>query len=398
MRVAIVTTSGIDPLYRNWPEYALARGLVARGHEVAIYRYEPADSPPCATIDGIRVHTVRPGPLGSPDLCRQLDRAPRPDVVHLWHIRNLLAYEGARYARRHGVPLVHTPNGPLHDDYLVADRDRPFEGRLRYDRLAFTVPDLLRRLADERRPRHALRNYRIHAPLRAADRLIAISAHEARVLRRYGLPAARIATIPQWIDVAYQDALPQEPAALDLPRPLLLYVGQLKYRKGFDVLAAAMPLVLRDYPTASFVFVGHSPLHRDALEASARASGVADHLHLLGRPDPAELHRLYRAADALLLPTRYEGFGLPPLEAMAAGCPVVTTDVPAVNELVRDGENGLLARYGDPASLAATLGRLLADPALRARLVAAGRETVTARYDGDRLVARIEAVYREARR
>ena len=78
---------------------------------------------------------------------------------------------------------------------------------------------------------------------------------------------------------------------------------------------------------------------------------------------------------------------------MAADCPVVTTDVPAVNEIVRDGENGLLAPYDDPQGLAATICRLLDDPKLRARVVEGGRATLSGPFDPDALFARVLRVY-----
>ncbi len=396
MRIAFVTTSGINPLFKNWPEYILARYLVARGHQVTIYKYEPAGSPAREVIDGITVRQIERGRLGFARGLRQLLRSePRPDVVNIFHIRNLIAYEAAMIFRRMGVPIVHTPIGPLHDDYLVANRDAPLDAAPRYDNPIYTLPQLARRFARERRPRRTLRNYLIHAPLRWADRLIAISHHERRMLIAMGLPEKRVATIPLWIDVAHAATLPQEPAELNLSRPILLYVGQLKYRKGFDLLAHAMPLVRERYPTASFVYVGHSPRQQAALEEIARANGTTDALHLLGRPDPAELQRLYRAADALVFPSRYEGFGLPPLEAMAAGCPVITTDVPVVNESVRNGENGLLAPYNDPVGLAACILRLLDDHALRDHLVAGGYTTLTERFNGEILVEQVIALYRE---
>ena len=396
VRIAFVTTNGINPLFKNWPEYILARFLVARGHDVTIYRYEPVDAPDEEIIDGIAVRLVRRGPGGvSPNLGRLLRESPRPDVVNIFHIRNLIAYQAAWHFRRLGVPLVHTPVGPFHDDYLVGNRDAPLDAPIRYENPIFTAPQLARRMARERRPRRTLRNYRIHAPLRWSDRLIAISEHERRVLIGLGLPPVRIAVIPLWIDVAHAATLPQEPAELSLTRPILFYVGQLKFRKGFDILARAMPQVLARYPDASFAFVGHSPRQRADLERIAGELGVGHALHILGRPDPAELQRLYRAADALVFPSRYEGFGLPPLEAMAADCPVITTDVPIVNETIQDGENGLLAPYDDPDGLARTIFRLLDDPALRDRLVAGGRATLAARYDGDALTERILALYRE---
>ncbi|MFN8515747.1 MAG: glycosyltransferase family 4 protein [Thermomicrobiales bacterium] len=395
MRIALVTTNGINPLFKNWPEYILARFLVARGHEVTIYNYEPADAPRVETIDGIAVRRVGRGPGGfSPDLVRLLRDEPRPDVVNVFHIRNLIAYQAAWHFRRMGVPIVHTPVGPFHDDYLVGNRDAPLDAPILYENPIFAAPQLIRRMARERRPRRTLRNYRIHAPLRWADRVIAISEHERRVLIGLGIAPERIEVIPLWIDVAHAATLPQEPAELKLTRPILLYVGQLKFRKGFDILARAMPRVLARYPQASFAFVGHSPRQRADLERITGELGVSDALHILGRPDPAELQQLYRAADALVFPSRYEGFGLPPLEAMAADCPVITTDVPIVNETIQDGENGLLAPYDDPVGLADTILRLLDDPALRDRLIAGGRATLAQRYDGDALTEQILEVYR----
>ena len=78
---------------------------------------------------------------------------------------------------------------------------------------------------------------------------------------------------------------------------------------------------------------------------------------------------------------------------MAADCPVITTGVPAVNEIVRDGENGLLAPYDDPKGLAATICRLLDDPDLRARVIAGGRTTLRGPFDPDTLFERVLRVY-----
>jgi glycosyltransferase involved in cell wall biosynthesis len=133
---------------------------------------------------------------------------------------------------------------------------------------------------------------------------------------------------------------------------------------------------------------------REQLHALARRSGVERHIHLLGYLTDEELINLYRASDALLFPTRYEGFGLPLLEAMAAECPLIATDIPVVREIVRDGENGLLMPYNDAAALARAALLLLGQPRVRAHLVAGGRATLDMRYSEERLIASIEAVYR----
>lgn len=395
MRVAIVTTTGINPAFKNWPEYILGRYLVARGHEVTMYRYEPAGSPSRETIDGIKVRYIPRGRTFRRRLWRALEEGPRPDIGHIWHIRNLAAYDAGRWFRHAGIPFVHEPNGPLHDDYLVADRDRPLDSPPRFDRLIFTRARLaLALFRVEGRPRALVRNYRVHAPIRWARHVIAISRHEVRLLRGYGITEESVTYVPNWIDVDYHPSAPAAPQTAALSRPVLLYVGQLKYRKGFDLLARAAPTVLDRFPTASFVYAGHSPREAEALEAIVAAQGTKEHFHVVGRPDAAGLQQLYRSADALVFPSRYEGFGLPPLEAMAVGCPVITCAVPAVDELVFDGENGLVAPYNDPSGLAAAMLRLLDDPGLRERLVAGGKRTVATRFNGDELTERILAVYR----
>ena len=107
-----------------------------------------------------------------------------------------------------------------------------------------------------------------------------------------------------------------------------------------------MPQVLSRYPTAPVQYVsGLNQEDQATLERMARELGVWERIVLRGRVDDAELINLYRSADVYVTPTRYEGFGLTLLEAMTAGCPLVTTDIPVVNETVRHSENGWLTRY-----------------------------------------------------
>jgi glycogen synthase len=103
---------------------------------------------------------------------------------------------------------------------------------------------------------------------------------------------------------------------------------------------------------------------------------------------------LLRASDVLPFPSRYEGFGLPLLEGMAAETPVISTDIPVVNEIIEHGNNGLLIPYDDSAALACTLLDVLEDANLRARLVAGGRATLATRFVPEQLAARVLEVYR----
>jgi glycosyltransferase involved in cell wall biosynthesis len=155
-----------------------------------------------------------------------------------------------------------------------------------------------------------------------------------------------------------------------------------------------MPLVLQRCPSASFLFAGQNPARAQHLLDIAAEGGVSDRLALLGRVDEEEKVRLMRSSDCLVYPTRYESFGLPPLEAMASGCPVVASDIPVVNEMITDGENGVLVAPESPAALADGILRVLTDAGLRERLVAGGRHTL-ARYSEAELIGQVETLYQE---
>ncbi len=92
-------------------------------------------------------------------------------------------------------------------------------------------------------------------------------------------------------------------------------------------------------------------------------------------PSDADVRRLLSTSTALLYPSRYEGFGLPPLEAMACGCPVVTTDVGAIPEFVADGVNGLVVPVGDVDRMVSSLLRILRDRPLQASFSDRGLQT-----------------------
>jgi glycosyltransferase involved in cell wall biosynthesis len=405
MRILIAGLGGVTRTFRNWPERVIARDLARRGHEVRAVGMLYPDIPPLTvpreTIDGIEVRRVPQAYWPNFPLARALYEGPRPDVIHIFHPRNVLAAQIMTWAKRHRVPTVYTWNGPYHDPYLVEDRERPFDAPPRFDRLIWTRGELLRRLPTAgglRGARDMVRNYRLHWPLRAADHLLPCSAFEAEVMRRMDLTQP-VTVVPQWLD---EEAIHNEPVvepAMAAPRPWLLFVGQLSPRKGYDLALRALPVVLRRCPTASLLIVsGINAADRDRVERLASELGIDGHVHLLDRLDDTSLVNLFRACDVYVTPTRYEGFGLTLLEAMTLGAPLVATDVPAVNEIVRDGENGLLVPPEDPDVLARAILRLLEDTALRDRLREGGRRTCDERFNPDRLVARLEAVYEEVAR
>jgi len=157
--------------------------------------------------------------------------------------------------------------------------------------------------------------------------------------------------------------------SLGLPGRYLLTVGTLEPRKGLDILLDAIALAPgRDVELA---VVGQPGWGGSDIAAQAAARGITDRVHVLGRLSDADLATVMAGACASVTPSRSEGFGLPLLEAMSRGIPVIHSDAAALVEVA--GEAGLAVPVGDSIALSAAIDLVLGDPALAARMSTAGR-------------------------
>ena len=239
-------------------------------------------------------------------------------------------------------------------------------------------------------PKHRVPFFR---SLKPVDHLIAVSHAQRRTYERIGVPGERMTTVPNGIRA--RGAGPGRRAAraalgLDAAQPVVLTTGRLTVMKGHEYLLDAVPGLVRRFPGLAVVVVGQGHLN-ERLRAQAIALGVADAVHLLGHRSDARM--LLDAADVFVLPSRHEGMPLVLLEAMDAGLPVVATRVTGSDEVVVDGETGLLVRPRDASALEVALGRLLADPLLRRQYGRAGRLRYERGFTSARMAADTLAVY-----
>jgi glycosyltransferase involved in cell wall biosynthesis len=175
------------------------------------------------------------------------------------------------------------------------------------------------------------------------------------------------------------------------PRPYVLYVGSRSAYKNFLALVEAFASI--DSALSMRLVVAGGGAWSDTERAAIAEHGLVDRVVLLPRVDETQLDALYRGAALFVYPSLYEGFGLPPLEAMSAGCPVLASRTSSLPEICGDA-----AYYFDPATKGALeqeLQRLLGDAALRVAKVAAGRARV-GRYTWESAATGTLAVYREA--
>ena len=169
-------------------------------------------------------------------------------------------------------------------------------------------------------------------------------------------------------------------------------VGRLADQKALHVLLEATPRLLADDPGTRVLIVGDGPL-RPALERQARRLGVDGAVVFAGYQ--ADVVPAYAAMDVFVLPSRYEGFGIVFLEAMALGVPVVGTRVVGSEDAVVDGVTGLLVPHGDAPALAAAVVRLLSDGALREAIRTEAARRVAQEHSRESMAADTEAFYRE---
>jgi len=210
-----------------------------------------------------------------------------------------------------------------------------------------------------------------------ADRVVAANVVErAHLVWYYGADADRVSVIPCGVDTELFQPMRRD-AAKDLlelpPTPMLLYVGRLQPIKGLETLLEAMSRL--DRATRLLIIGGDHDEpdngHAAHLRARIAALGLGPRVRFLGAQPQRRLRLFYAAADATVMPSYYESFGMVALEAMACGSPVVASRVGGLTTTIRDGVTGHLVPEGDPAALAERLTAVLADPAEQERL---GRE------------------------
>jgi glycosyltransferase involved in cell wall biosynthesis len=170
----------------------------------------------------------------------------------------------------------------------------------------------------------------------------------------------------------------------------VLSVGRLTEQKGHTYLLDTIPAILEQFPDTVFAIAGDGPL-RAELEAKAIQLGISHSVRFLGtRSDVPELLQM---ADVFVLPSLWEGLPIALLEAMGAGLPVIATRVEGVEEIIVDGENGLLVPPTDCESLKIAVLGMLAHPDLRVNLGAAGRALVESAYSLDQMGKRYEDLF-----
>jgi len=304
-----------------------------------------------------------------------------------WRLRAAISYLGGPSMDR-AFPEV--------DLFHATDHLLP---RLTHARSVFTLHDTAYLHFPEYylpRNRHFLR---IMVPrfLRGAERVIVVSEHtRSDAIRFYGLDPERIDVIPEGVDARFSRDMDEGTISAvrrkyRAPERFILHVGTIQPRKNLTTLLDAFAIVRASHPDVGLVIAGAKGWLYEGFFDRLRRSGLEEHVTLTGQVPDEDLPGLYRSAEVFAYPSVYEGFGLPPLEAMACGVPVVCSNASSLPEVV--GDAGTLLDPLDVGGWVRALDALLRDPVLRAGSAARGVARAS-QFSWDRAAERTLEVYR----
>jgi glycosyltransferase involved in cell wall biosynthesis len=337
----------------------LARALAARADVELIQVCAAGQTPPAEPGFLVRAVTASAHPFslrGALELGR-LAREIDPDLVHCPHFPTPVPVQ---------TPLVVTIN----------------------DLIPLVVPDAMPSFA--KRLGYRLWNTR---SVSSADSIIAPSRATALDLSRlFPSTEGRVAVVPDAADDFSSGPVGRlkDMLALLTAAPYVLAMGNTKPHKELPTLINAFGILAPSFPDLRLLLVGSEPGGYLRAQLKGVPADITERVAFTGHVDDAELRALYAGATVFVCPSRYEGFGLPALEAMALGAPVVCADAGSLPEVV--GEAGLMFSVGEQGRLATTMAHVLRDPVLRRNLIAAGHNRA-AQFTWAKAAASTVAVY-----
>jgi glycosyltransferase involved in cell wall biosynthesis len=335
---------------------------------------------------GERIEVVALGgdPTCIPDGIQRVSESAHPPTNAGWTLVGL-----PRTAARGRVDLIHAPA------YTA-----PFWAGVP---VVLTIHDVSYATHPEWYPyrRDRLRRLFYRRSATAATHVLTDSSFSAsEIIAAYSIPASRITVVPLGVHSRFADGDPN--VSLDLPanvtEPFLLHVGDIHERRNLPVVVEALLQARRRFGAAaalSLVLAGLDRGVTSGLCAMAAEAGTPEAVVALGPVSDGRVHALYRGAAALVYPSLYEGFGLPLVEAMAAGTPVLASHTASMPEVV--GGAGILLDPHDPSAWLDAIVRILNDEVLRADLRTRGLARA-ATYTWERTAQMTLKVYREALR
>lgn len=389
IKICLVTPEypGKTPLPGGIATYTadFARGLTDAGHEVHVLI---AGTPENRTYreDGIHFHEIQ---LRYPkwfDVEWLADRFPLKELSVIWKTSRALN----RIVQEYSIDIIETCSYQgLALFYLLRKKRPPV-----ITRVTTTLKMTLKLRLKEFSRKQKFLFWLEREAIRLSEALaVPTRFHGDEVARSYNLPSSRFEAIALGVNLpeGSRGSHSCEGEFLNI-----LSVGRLEARKGTDVLLKAIPKVLEAFPQTRFTFVGMDHKNRYEKQFVVETNNAfSDRVQFAGKVSDEELKRFYEACDMLVVPSRYESFGLIYLEANSYGKPAVGGAAGGVPEVIKDGFNGFLVPPDDVDALIEKMLLLLSDKDLRERMGAQGRLWVEEFFTKEHMIHRVLSQYKK---
>lgn len=271
---------------------------------------------------------------------------------------------------------------------------------IRSTKLVVTIHDLIPYVLPEIVRPSFLKRFISEMPfiVERADHIITVSqASKNDIINVFGVVPEKISVVPSAPSLSFHPLPPTETKQtlinrFQLKKPFILYVGGLNPRKNVMELIYAYSKIYRDLPDRQqLVILGPNSKHRDQLESLVYVLELGNDVLFPGFVNSEDLPLFYNGADLFVYPSLYEGFGLPPIEAMACGTPVITSNVSSLPEVV--GDAAIQVNPYDTLQLAEAIFRILSNQKLRTDLIDKGlRHSI--KYDWNNIATQILEIYK----
>ena len=360
--------------------YGLSKALAKKGHEVHLVTLDFPGAPFYEEVDGVKVYRVKVE-LGHPNFIvwtllfnhfmeKRIAMINRDVKLDLIHAHDWLTAPASISSKHYlGAPLISTVHSTevgraqglrTPDSYLIDG----FEWWLTYESKRVVV---------------------------------ASNSMRYEIEEHFHVPSEKIDVIPNAIDIErfqrHVDRVQvRSKYGVGMDEKLILFIGRLVPQKGVEHMIKAVPDVVREHPEARFMIIGEG-WSRGYLESLVASMSCGDKVRFVGFLPDQDLVDLTLSADVLVVPSSYEPFGIVALEGMAAGVPVVASNVGGLSEIIEHDKTGVLVYPRNPRSIAWGINRVLSDPAYSSRLIQNAKRKISEIYTWDAVAERTIKVY-----
>lgn len=341
--------------------------LVKRLPDAEFVVYEPVDCKVAGWFEGAPNVSPRPTPLPSEGRLTRLARG-------LGYWRKALPRDQLDVFECFNQPLIKSPTG----------------------RTLLTIHDIRRLYADWGPLERSIYRLALERDLKTADHVLTVSESMKQEIHDF-FPGVPISVVHNGLDAEVFDSVAESDLQAlrrnyGLPEAFVMAVGHLERRKNYLRLIDAIARLRDQGRVLNLVIVGNDSGERKAIQDRIDSAKLSDNVTFLSGLSDLEVRCAYKLCSLFVFPSSYEGFGIPILEAMAAGCPMVLSDIPVFREITQNW--GVYFPHDDVDAMASAIDAVLSSSSQRTSLINYGKERVQA-FSFKSLAGQLESVYRE---